>query len=81
MNWETHPPYQIVKCFDPRVLIEERFLLLSRPLCLANADTLQTRILCSDPPNKRLGNTTSCVVVEMLEKRKCQDRKETFRGH
>jgi len=59
INWERHH-YQIVQCFDPRVLIEERFLLFSRPLCLTVlrvarsvvAYRLQTRILCSDPPNK-----------------------------
>jgi len=83
--WNT---YQIVKCLDPRVLIEEVFLLLSRPrlrvrlrVTLIDADWHQTRVLSSDLSNKRLWYWTRRVVVEVLEIWKRQDRKETYRGH
>jgi len=46
-----------------------------------DADTLETRILASDPTSKRNGNWSSCIVVEILEEWKRQDRKETFWGH
>jgi len=90
--------HQIVQRFDPSVLFEEVFLLLTRPRTIVNvhrvigtrtvrvarsvnADCLQTRILRSDPTNKRLGNWIHCEVIEVLEEWKHQHRKETFRGH
>jgi len=85
---------QIVQCCDPWVFLQERLLLFTRPprpdvrvpvritTRSVNADCLQTWILASDPPNKRLGNWTRSEIVEMLEGWKSQDRKEeTFRSH
>jgi len=84
--------YKVVKTLDPWVILEERLPLLTRPGGVltdlvervrvhVDGDCFQARVLVGNPMNKRLENWIPTEVVEVLEERKRQDRKETFWGY